>query len=251
MKKEINDLLDTIYKNGIDFEKEQYIRNSISNVLGSVNNAVKEAETADELDELKNVKQRCLMVLRRLQNESLLKRNSDTAFFQKYDLTCFLYNTLSAADLNLCSNGIRIFMNFKDSPFYTVFEISSLQTALYNIIVCMAEISPLRTIMSVNMRIIKKYVSIEVCTVCKRLEDVYSMQNTFSYNAAVHAANLHGGALLISRNSNLVTCSFSINRGLQPAKVNNLLSIPSFIDLVCDTMSPMYVSMSKICSCPL
>lgn len=251
MKSNINLLLDSICKNGIDTDSEQQIRNSISKVLGRLNDAVRGAETDDELDELKDVKQRCLMVLGRLQNECLIKRSPETAFFQRYDLTCFLYNIFSAADLNLCSNGLRIFLNFKDRPVYTVFEISSLQTALYNMTVCLAEISPIRTVMTVEMEVLDRYISIKMRTVCGHEEKFCKMQDTFSYVAAAHAASLHGGTMLVGRDGENITCSFRISRELLPAKVNNLLALPSFIDLVCDSMSPMYISMSKICSCPL
>ena len=49
MKSNINLLLDSICKNGIDTDSEQQIRNSISKVLGRLNDAVRGAETDDEL----------------------------------------------------------------------------------------------------------------------------------------------------------------------------------------------------------
>ena len=243
--------LDNICKIEISGKTEHIIRNKISQLTESIHRQVENVCRSSELEELKTAQRECLLILKKLQNTILLERDSSSLVPQKYNLNSFLYDLCSAADIVLCSRGCRIRADISDVPLYVTFEISSLQTAIYNILASIAQHIKYRSEIRISIEENLSEISIRFSATVKDTRNMSNIFHSISMTAASHAAKIHRGSLFYGTANGKLCCALNISKHLNAIDESTVIVPPDFADLMCNRLSPMYIGMSNICSTPV
>lgn len=235
----------------ITCDSESVLREKTTALLERTHSLCKNGIDKNDFEYLNGITRGCHLILRKLNNVTLCSNNKDKYVYAESDLREFVVTLCSACDLILYGTGRRLHLVVPSKPVVMVFEPNSLQTALLNLISNAAKFNDGHDIF---LHLQEKKTGAHISVVNQFDSDVTRLQNMSKTKgsglcAVRKASQLNGGTILFSSTDDFTTVSVSISSIL--LSDNKPYAQPSFSDLICNRMSPIYTGLCEICSCPL
>lgn len=243
---------ETIKKIGISAENEKQLRDRLFSLIMRIRTIAPSCKNIDEFQDLRNMNRACLLILRKLQNEVICGRESDEFKPVYGDAALLAQRIVCASNLLIFGANKRLSFECSSERIRGGFDPFLFETALMNSISNACKFSNpgvikvkvansnsginVRVSNSINWRAASKAYQKD-----KRVKGLETIQK---------ASNIHGGAFMFSPiKQKLLVSAFSIkysdSKGLKEYEP------PELSSFFTDKLSPVYIGMSEVCSCPI